>query len=347
VRLPQLEYVVAIAEEGSYTAAGTRLTIAQPSLSQQVAALEKELGCQLFERLPRGVRLTPAGRAFLPEARATVLAARRARRAAQAATQQEGGTLEIATLGSMAIGVLPDAVSAWHRLHPDIALNVVSYRHHDALEAAVASGVGDFAIGPPPRRWTGETTILGREEFVVLLSADDPASRRRLHGPAPARRGELRDPFLAPAPVVRDANGHLRLVDIQRRWALDDRLHHAPLDRPAAPTAAQGPQKQTNLTVVLAAQSGAPGRPRTPNSKQAHRHQGKGRRHGRRQDHPPFHAPARVREADTDTRSNTRGLPARGSSRSGSAREARAGDAADGRMARCHRSTLAALPRRV
>ncbi|HTE59838.1 MAG TPA: LysR substrate-binding domain-containing protein, partial [Solirubrobacteraceae bacterium] len=48
--------------------------------------------------------------------------------------------------------------------------------HHDALEAAVASGVGDFAIGPPPRRWTGETTILGREEFVVLLSADDPAA---------------------------------------------------------------------------------------------------------------------------------------------------------------------------
>jgi DNA-binding transcriptional LysR family regulator len=175
--LPQLEYVVAIAEEGSYTAASTRLTIAQPSLSQQVAALEKELGCQLFERLHRGVRLTPAGRAFLPEARATVLAAQRARRAVRAATQLESGTLEIATLGSMAIGVLPDAVTAWHRVHPDVAVNVVSYRHRDALEAAVASGVGDIAIGPPPRRWGGETTILGREEFVVLLPADDPAAK--------------------------------------------------------------------------------------------------------------------------------------------------------------------------
>jgi DNA-binding transcriptional LysR family regulator len=177
VRLPQLEYVVAIAEEGSYTAASTRLTIAQPSLSQQVAALEKELGCQLFERLHRGVRLTPAGRAFLPEARATILAARRARRAVRAATQLEGGTLEIATLGSIAIGLLPDAVTAWHRLHPDVALNVVSYQHTDALEAAVASGVGDLAIGPPPRRWSGETTNLGREEFVVLLPADDPAAK--------------------------------------------------------------------------------------------------------------------------------------------------------------------------
>jgi DNA-binding transcriptional LysR family regulator len=177
VRLPQLEYVITIAEEGSYTAASTRLAIAQPSLSQQVAALEKQLGCQLFERLHRGVRLTPAGRAFLPEARATVLAARRARRAVRAATQLEGGTLEIATLGSMAIGVLPDAVTAWRRVHPDVAVNVVSYRHRDALEAAVASGVGDLAIGPPPRRWRGETTIVGREEFVVLLSADDPAAK--------------------------------------------------------------------------------------------------------------------------------------------------------------------------
>jgi DNA-binding transcriptional LysR family regulator len=175
MRLPQLEYVVAIAEEGSYTAASTRLTIAQPSLSQQVAALEKELGCQLFERLHRGVRLTPAGRAFLPEARATVLAAERARRAVRAAMQLEGGTLEIATVGSMAIGVVPDAVTAWHRAHPDVAINVVSYSHRDALEAAVASGVGDLAIGPPPRRWSGETTSLGREEFVVLLPADDPA----------------------------------------------------------------------------------------------------------------------------------------------------------------------------
>jgi DNA-binding transcriptional LysR family regulator len=131
----------------------------------------------LFERLHRGVRLTPAGRAFLPEAQATVLAARRARRAARAATQLEGGTLEIATVGSMAIGVLPDALTAWHRAHPDVAIKVVSYRHHEALEAAVASGVGDLAIGPPPRRWSGESTILGREEFVVLLPADDPAAK--------------------------------------------------------------------------------------------------------------------------------------------------------------------------
>jgi DNA-binding transcriptional LysR family regulator len=113
--------------------------------------------------------------AFLLEARATVLAAQRApRRAGRHASG--GGTLEIATLGSSAIGVLPDALSDWHRAHPDVAVSITTYRHRHAREAAVASGVGDLAIGPPPRRWSGETTILGREEFVVLLSADDPAA---------------------------------------------------------------------------------------------------------------------------------------------------------------------------
>src|ERR1700730_1068628 len=169
MRLAQLEYFVAIAEEGSYAAASTRLIIAQPSLSQQISALEKELGCRLFERLPRGVRLTSAGREFFPDAQATVLSAQRARRAARAAAQLETGSLEIATVGSMAIGILPKALSQWHRLHPAVAINVISYRHRDGLEAAVASGVSDLAVGPTPRRWSGESIRLGREEFVVVL----------------------------------------------------------------------------------------------------------------------------------------------------------------------------------
>jgi DNA-binding transcriptional LysR family regulator len=176
MRLAQLEYFVAIAEEGSYAAASTRLIIAQPSLSQQISALEKELGCRLFERLPRGVRLTSAGREFFPDAQATVLSAQRARRAARAAAQLETGSLEIATVGSMAIGILPKALAQWHRIHPDVAVNVISYRHRDALEAAVASGVSDLAVGPTPRRWSGESIRLGREEFVVVLPLNDPAA---------------------------------------------------------------------------------------------------------------------------------------------------------------------------
>src|SRR5260370_7537815 len=100
MRLAQLEYFVAIAEEGSYAAASTRLIIAQPSLSQQISALEKELGCRLFERLPRGVRLTSAGREFFPDAQRTVLSAQRPRRAARAPAHLHTPTPEITPLAS-------------------------------------------------------------------------------------------------------------------------------------------------------------------------------------------------------------------------------------------------------
>ena len=69
MNLRQLEYLIAIAEDGSFRAAAHRLHVAAPSISQQIRLLELEVGGPLLERLPRGARLTPAGRAFLPEAR--------------------------------------------------------------------------------------------------------------------------------------------------------------------------------------------------------------------------------------------------------------------------------------
>jgi DNA-binding transcriptional LysR family regulator len=72
MNLRQLHYLVAITDEGSFTRAAERLLVAQPSLSQQIKSLEQELGGPLLERLSTGVRLTAAGKAFLPEARAAV-----------------------------------------------------------------------------------------------------------------------------------------------------------------------------------------------------------------------------------------------------------------------------------
>ena len=85
----RMAYWLAVVEEGSFTRAALRMHVSQPSLSQQVRALEKEVGGELLERLPRSVRLTAAGKAFLPHPQIAVRADDRATQAAPSALQLE------------------------------------------------------------------------------------------------------------------------------------------------------------------------------------------------------------------------------------------------------------------
>src|SRR5437667_3841547 len=112
MNLRQLQYFLTIADEGSFTRAAEQLLVAQPSLSQQIKALEHELGGPLLEPLSKGVRLTAAGKAFLPEARAAVTHADRARRNARSALGLQAGELEVATVTSVAYGLLPPGSNA-------------------------------------------------------------------------------------------------------------------------------------------------------------------------------------------------------------------------------------------
>jgi DNA-binding transcriptional LysR family regulator len=177
--LRRLSSFLAVVEEGSFTRAARRLGIAQPSLSQQIRTLETELGGPLLERLPRGIRLTPAGRALLPEAQAAVRAAERASTAARMALGLEAGELEVATLLSMAVGILPGAIAAWIARHPGIGIRMREYTHRTMLEEEVRSGVGDIALGPTPEDWTGPLERIGLEELVVVLPASDPLAGAR------------------------------------------------------------------------------------------------------------------------------------------------------------------------
>ncbi len=154
MNLRQLEYLIAIAEDGSFRAAAHRLHVAAPSISQQIRLLELEVGGPLLERLPRGARLTSAGRAFLPEARSALLAAQRAQRAGRAALTLELAEIEIATVLSLAVGLLPPAIQRMCDAHPGISVQLHEFAHRDLLEDAVDAGVGDVAVGPmpPPER---------------------------------------------------------------------------------------------------------------------------------------------------------------------------------------------------
>jgi DNA-binding transcriptional LysR family regulator len=179
MNLRQLHYLLAIADEGSFTRAAEQLFVAQPSLSQQIKSLERELGGPLLERLPTGVRLTAAGKAFLPEARAAVTHAERARRNARSALGLEAGELEVATVTSVAFGVLPPAFERWRERYPGTTITLREYTHRRALDDAVRLGVGDIAVGPRPRGWPGPVVELGWEEFVVVLPAVDPLAKNK------------------------------------------------------------------------------------------------------------------------------------------------------------------------
>src|SRR4051812_18329596 len=179
MNLRQLECFVALAEEGSFTKAARRLRLSQPSLSQQIRRLEHEVGGDLIERLARGTRLTGAGAAFLPQAETAVRAAERAAAAARAALGLEAGELEVGVLLSIAVGILPRAITRWHEGHPDVAIRMHEYTHRNLLEDDVRRGVGDVAVGPRPRAWHGPVERLGDEELVVVLPAGDPLFGRK------------------------------------------------------------------------------------------------------------------------------------------------------------------------
>jgi DNA-binding transcriptional LysR family regulator len=170
----QLEYLVAVVDEGSFGRAAQRLYVSQPTLSQQVRALEAEIGGPLLERLARGVRATAAGEALLPAARAALAATERARRSARMVLGLEAGELEIATVGTVACGLLPPILRRWRARHRDRTVRMHEHRDGPTLAEAVADGGADLGIGPRPAEWAGPLKSLGWEEFVVVLPPDDP-----------------------------------------------------------------------------------------------------------------------------------------------------------------------------
>lgn len=185
MNLRQLEYWLAVVETTSFTRAAERLRVSQPGLSQQIRALEAELGGELVERLPRGIRLTAAGKAFLPEARAAVLAAERAQNAARSALALRGAELEIATLRSIAVGLLPSAIRRLYDDHPGIAVGLHEFAHRADLEKDVRSGVADIAVGPRPLELRGPTEHLGWEHFVAVIGHRDPLAKKSPEAPVP------------------------------------------------------------------------------------------------------------------------------------------------------------------
>lgn len=179
MELRHLRYFVAVAEELHFGRAAARLHIAQPPLSQQIRALEGELGGSLFHRTRRRVELTDAGRAFLPEARATLAQAERAREALQEVRTGERGRLAVGFVTSACHTVLPAAVRDFRARYPNVEVTLHEMTPAAQLDALIRRGIDVGLLRPPVDMEGIATEIVLHEPLAVAIPAEHPRAKRK------------------------------------------------------------------------------------------------------------------------------------------------------------------------
>jgi DNA-binding transcriptional LysR family regulator len=201
MNLKQLQYLVAVADEGGFRQGAARLRVAQPALSRQVQNIERELGLQLFDRNSRKVSLTPAGDAFLRGVRVVLDGiADSVRRARLASEGRLGRCVIAASLPSLATGTLSRAAERIAAEHPEIELTILEADVPDHWEM-LRRGQVDLALGlRPPLAVEGiaSETLWMDSIRCALVPAGHRFARR-----ATVRLAELRDdPYLALEPSL-------------------------------------------------------------------------------------------------------------------------------------------------
>ena len=180
MNLRQYEYALAVAEEGSMTAAAERLRVTQPSLSQQIGALEKHLGVQLFTRTPSGVTVTVAGRAFLAEAKIATTASRRAVMAARAADGELAGEIIVAVHMGLGARQLPQALGQLRNRHPKLQVTLHEEPDPADMERLLRQGALDMIlVHHVPAGCPFDVHRLGQEAFVAVVPKEHPLSYRK------------------------------------------------------------------------------------------------------------------------------------------------------------------------
>jgi DNA-binding transcriptional LysR family regulator len=181
MELRQLAYLVAVAEEGGFTRAAEKLHVAQPGISAQIRQLERELGQPLFDRAGRTVRLTAAGAAVLPHARAALAAVTGARLAVEELTGLLRGHVAVGTVTSLGADTdLPGLLAGFHDAHPGVEITLAEDTS-DQLLAGLLDGRYDLALaglaGSAPAGI--DTLTFVDAELVAAVAPGDPLARRK------------------------------------------------------------------------------------------------------------------------------------------------------------------------
>jgi DNA-binding transcriptional LysR family regulator len=180
VELRQLEHFVAVAEEGSFTRAAGRLGYVQSALSVSIQALERELAVRLLDRTTHRVRLTGAGEALLPGARATLQAAAHVREEAAAINGVVRGRLRVGVMQSFSALNVPRLLGRFHRDHPQVEITArPAMGGAAAMLASLESGEIDIAFVAVAEPHPSLSVRPLRSEELRLIACDDGAPRSR------------------------------------------------------------------------------------------------------------------------------------------------------------------------
>lgn len=175
ITLTQLTAFLAVIRGGSVTVAADELVVTQPSVSSALAALSRELGCDLFERAGRGIRLTDAGVAFAPYAEDVIGLLEDGRRAASEAAGAAARRLHIAAVTTAAESFVPPLMRAFSEQHPGIELTLAVGNRQDVLDRVFGHAVDVAISGKPPANERLLAEPLIDNEIVCITAPDDPA----------------------------------------------------------------------------------------------------------------------------------------------------------------------------
>ena len=171
----QLEYFLAVVKYGSLTHASRRLHVAQPSLSQSIRTLERDVGAAVFHRAGYGVTLTEAGRALVGPAQQVLRDFATARSSVQHVTGLTGGRLDIVALTTLAVDPLAALVGRFRQLYPLVDVRIADPEQDTAVTQMVRDGESELGLAEAPPRLEGlESITLSEQEFFAVLPPQSP-----------------------------------------------------------------------------------------------------------------------------------------------------------------------------
>src|SRR3954466_4831965 len=177
VLIKQIEAFVEVVRRGTVSRAAEALGVTQPALTARLHGLEHELGQVLFARSGRGVRLTDAGRVFLPHAERALLSIADGRASVADLASGRAGKLVIGATGSVSSYVLPKVLKRFRNEHPRVELTVRTGHSEQVLELVLAES-GELAIVGELRHDDVEVIPLYDDELTLVTHPSHPFARR-------------------------------------------------------------------------------------------------------------------------------------------------------------------------